>query len=477
MAHARSDVTAVPDGTANSSGHAGALRFDHDHIRTHDEASAAGRAARGDVPRKAHAEFRPRKDRDPMRILAEQNAMRVPELVPLRMKRMLQNPFTFYRGTAALQAADLADEPTTGANVTICGDAHLANFGLFSSPQRTMVFDLNDFDESAYGPWEWDVKRFVTSVVIAAQHKGFNTDKTETAALEAAASYRIGLRQMVDLPVLERYYLRGDVKRGSPNLHHTSQAVVDRALKAAEKRTSERVIQKITRRADDGTMFIAEDAPTLTHLPGADELAIENIVNEYRATLSPDISLLLSQYTATDVVRRVVGVGSVGTRCFLVVFTGPRAEPLVLQVKEAHHSVLTEFGGAAPVPPTVHRPSDEHLHGYRVVGNQRILQAVSDPFLGYIDVGDRSYYVRQFRDRNVSLDLDTLGRRPFNDYVNACGTSLARGHAQSPNAPFIAGYLGPATTFDDSVVQWAMSYAQQSLKDFTALRRSSLAAH
>ena len=477
MAHARSDVTAVPDGTANSSGHAGALRFDHDHIRTHDEASAAGRAARGDVPRKAHAEFRPRKDRDPMRILAEQNAMRVPELVPLRMKRMLQNPFTFYRGTAALQAADLADEPTTGANVTICGDAHLANFGLFSSPQRTMVFDLNDFDESAYGPWEWDVKRFVTSVVIAAQHKGFNTDKTETAALEAAASYRIGLRQMVDLPVLERYYLRGDVKRGSPNLHHTSQAVVDRALKAAEKRTSERVIQKITRRADDGTMFIAEDAPTLTHLPGADELAIENIVNEYRATLSPDISLLLSQYTATDVVRRVVGVGSVGTRCFLVVFTGPRAEPLVLQVKEAHHSVLTEFGGAAAVPPTVHRPSDEHLHGYRVVGNQRILQAVSDPFLGYIDVGDRSYYVRQFRDRNVSLDLDTLGRRPFNDYVNACGTSLARGHAQSPNAPFIAGYLGPATTFDDSVVQWAMSYAQQSLKDFNALRRSSLAAH
>jgi uncharacterized protein (DUF2252 family) len=390
------------------------------------------------------------------------------------MKRMLQNPFTCYRGTAALQAADLAGGPTTGANITICGDAHLANFGLFSSPQRTMVFDLNDFDEAAYGPWEWDVQPFVTSVVIAAQHKGFNADRTETAALEAAASYRIGLRQMVDLPVLERYYLRGDVKRGSPNLHHTSQAVVDRALKAAEKRTSERVIQKITRRADDGTVFITEDPPTLTHIPGGDELQVEDIVDQYRSTLSPDISLLLSQYTATDVVRRVVGVGSVGTRCYLVVFTGPRAEPLVLQVKEARHSVLTEFGGAAPVPPTVHTPSDERLHGYRVVGNQRILQAVSDPFLGYIDVGERSYYVRQFRDRNVSLNLDSLGRRPFNDYVDACGTSLARGHAQSPNAPFIAGYLGSATTFDDAVVQWAMAYAEQSLKDFQALRKSPL---
>jgi uncharacterized protein (DUF2252 family) len=392
------------------------------------------------------------------------------------MNRMLQNPFTFYRGTAALQAADLAEGPTTGADVTICGDAHLANFGLFSSPQRTMVFDLNDFDEAAYGPWEWDVKRFVTSVVIAAQHKGFNADRTETAALEAAASYRIGLRQMVDLPLLERYYLRGDVKRGSPNLHHTSQAVVDRALKAAEKRTSERVIQKITRRAEDGTVFIAEDPPTLTHIPGGDELQVEDIVDRYRSTLSPDISLLLSQYTATDVVRRVVGVGSVGTRCYLVVFTGPRAEPLVLQVKEARRSVLTEFGGAAPVPPTVHAPSDDRLHGYRVVGNQRILQAVSDPFLGYIDVGERSYYVRQFRDRNVSLNLDSLGRRPFNDYVDACGTSLARGHAQSPNAPFIAGYMGSATTFDDAIVQWAMAYAEQSLKDFHALRASFASA-
>jgi uncharacterized protein (DUF2252 family) len=465
MAHDQSDSESKAEGS---------LRFDHDHIRTHDEATAAGRAARGDVPRKSHAEFAPRGDRDPLGILATQNESRVPELVQLRMKRMLQNPFTFYRGTAALQAADLAGGPTTGANITICGDAHLANFGLFSSPQRTMVFDLNDFDEAAYGPWEWDVKRFVTSVVIAAQHKGFNADRTETAALEAAASYRIGLRQMVDLPVLERYYLRGDVKRGSPNLHHTSQAVVDRALKAAEKRTSERVIQKITRRADDGTVFITEDPPTLTHIPGGDELQVEDIVDQYRSTLSPDISLLLSQYTATDVVRRVVGVGSVGTRCYLVVFTGPRAEPLVLQVKEARHSVLTEFGGAAPVPPTVHTPSDERLHGYRVVGNQRILQAVSDPFLGYIDVGERSYYVRQFRDRNVSLNLDSLGRRPFNDYVDACGTSLARGHAQSPNAPFIAGYLGSATTFDDAVVQWAMAYAEQSLKDFQALRKSPL---
>jgi uncharacterized protein (DUF2252 family) len=387
---------------------------------------------------------------------------------------MLQNPFAFYRGTAAIQAADLAGTPVTGTDVTICGDAHIANFGLYASPQRSMVFDLNDFDEAAYGPWEWDVKRFVTSVVVAAQHKKLSRSHTETAALEAAASYRIGLRQLVELPALERYYVRTDVGHDSNRFHPSSQKVIDRALKAAQKRTSERVIQKITRRADDGSIFIKENPPTLTHVPVGDEAFVTGIVEKYRETVPADVSVLLSQYTITDVVRRVVGVGSVGTRCYIIVLTGPRGEPLVLQAKEATHSVLTEFGEAASALPPDLPSQGTKQHGYRVVANQRILQAVSDPFLGYIRADGHAYYVRQFRDRNVSFNLESLDTRAFIDYVDACGTVLARAHAQSPHAGFIAGYVGSSTTFDDAIVQWATAYAEQSLKDFHALERSSL---
>jgi len=450
----------------------GRLRFDHEHVTTYDELVEQGKAARGQMPRKRHGDYTPRTDRDPVGLVREQNEQREADLVPLRMERLLRDPFSFFRGTAAQQAFDLAPEQTTGANVTISGDAHLGNFGLYASPHRSIVFDLNDFDEAAYGPWEWDIKRFVTSVVIAARLKKFNDDRTETAALRGAAAYRIGLRQMFELDALERYYVRAEVKKNDERFHPTSQKVIDQALKQAKKRNAHRALAKITERADDGSAVIVENPPILTHVTVRDEKLVAGLLEQYRSSVTADIATLLSQYTVTDIVRRVVGVGSVGTRCFLVVLTGTRGEPLILQVKQAAASALQTHGQAAGAlpPELVDRPEQ---HGYRVVANQRILQAVSDPFLGYLDSGDDAYYVRQFRDGNVSFDTENLEPRAFLDYVDACGTSLARAHAQSAQAAFVAGYLGAKTNFDNAVVQWATSYADQSLADYKAVRKAA----
>lgn len=449
----------------------GRLRFEHEAIHSAAELFDAGKAARGKLPRSGHAEYKPATGRDPVGILRKQHEHRVSELVPLRLERMTASPFAFYRGSAAIQAADLRDAPRTGVDVTICGDAHLANFGIYASPERSLVFDLNDFDESAYGPWEWDVKRFVTSVVVAARQRGFKESKVQTAALEAAASYRIAMRQITQLSVLERYYIRADVHRGQR--HSSSQKVLDHAIEAASRRTSARVVRKITKRADDGSTMIAENPPVLSHVPETTEKRILGIVKRYLATVPSDIAVLLSQYVPTDAVRRVVGVGSVGSRCYIIVLSGPAGESLVLQVKEAVESVAVEFGGAkagrAPVFGDRVEPDE---HGHRVVANQHVLQAVSDPFLGWVKYDGHAFYIRQFRDQNVSIDTETLDFRPFTDYVDACGTVLARAHAQSPAAPFIAGYLGGGTPFDSAVAEWASAYADQSVEDYQALRKA-----
>ena len=449
----------------------GRLRFEHDTVRSASELFEAGKAARGELPRSAHAAYTPPEHRDPVGILRKQHEHRVAELVPLRLERMTASPFAFYRGSAAIQAADLRDAPRTGVNVTICGDAHVANFGIYASPERSLVFDLNDFDESAYGPWEWDVKRFVASVVVAARQRGFKESKVQTAALEAAASYRITLRQITQLSVLERYYIRADVHRGQRAA--SSQKILDHAIEAASRRTSARVVRKITERADDGSTTIIENPPLLTHIPEETEKELLGVLHEYIETVPSDIAVLLSQYVPTDVVRRVVGVGSVGTRCYIVVFSGPARESLVLQLKEATDSVAVEFGGAAAsCAPSFASRADSAEHGYRVVANQHVLQAVSDPFLGWVRHAGHAYYVRQFRDQNVSIDTETLDFRPFTDYVDACGTVLARAHAQSPSAPFIAGYLGGGTPFDSAVAEWASAYADQTMEDYQALRKA-----
>ncbi len=449
----------------------GRLRFEHAHVVSFQERFDDGRSARSSIPRGAHAEYTPRSDRDPLGILEEQNAVRLHDLVPLRISRMLANPFAFYRGTAAIQAADLRTGVDTNAEIVICGDAHIANFGLFASPQRTMVFDLNDFDEASYGPWEWDLKRMVTSVVIAARHKGYSEADARGAALASAIAYRDSLRSAMQLDALQRFYLAAIVTPGSSRFGKKTQKTIDSLLRAANNRTSARVTEKITELAPDGTRVVVENPPTLTHVDETLEAELTEAMRHYVRTVPSHVALLLSQYEITDVARRVVGVGSVGTRCFILMLTGPRADPLVLQLKEATASVVQQFGGIPRhVLPGMDPKTLRSHNGGRVVSNQRILQAVSDPFLGYLTFGGFDFYVRQFRDRNVSFDLDALGRQPFTDYVAACGALLARAHAQSPNAAFIAGYIGSSASMVTALVDWAFAYADQSLADFEALR-------
>ena len=386
---------------------------------------------------------------------------------------MLQSPFAFYRGTAAIQAADLAADQATGFDVVLCGDAHIANFGIYASPQRTLVFDLNDFDEAASGPWEWDVKRLVTSVVIAARDNGFSAADIRTRGADGCRGLPVVAALDARLGAIDRYYLHAEVRKDTGRFGPSTQRLINKAIKAAENRTSENVVKKIMTRSDDGSLQIVEDRPD-PHAHRAEiEAQLTEIFRRYRASVAPDVALLLSQYTVTDAVRRVVGVGSVGTRCYIAVLTGPVGEPLVLQFKEASRSVVHEFGDVPIDPaPGVDPELVESNHGYRVIANQRILQAVSDPFLGYLkgDLG-RSFYVRQFRDRNVSFDIGSShAARSSRDYVNACASLLARAHAQSPTAASISGYLGTSDTFDEAVVEWAHAYADRSYADFVMLR-------
>ncbi|WP_345761338.1 DUF2252 domain-containing protein [Diaminobutyricibacter sp. McL0608] len=449
----------------------GRLRFEHAHVVSFQERFDDGRAARSSIPRGSHAEYTPRSDRDPLGILEKQNSVRLADLIPLRTTRMLANPFAFYRGTAAIQAADLRTGVDTNAEIVICGDAHIANFGLYASPQRTMVFDLNDFDEASYGPWEWDLKRMVTSVVIAARHKGYSAADARASALASTLAYRDSLRAAMQLDALQRFYLAATVTPGVSRFGKKTQKTIDTTLRSAQNRTSARVVEKITELAPDGTRVIVENPPTLTHVDTTHEEELIDAMRHYALTVPSHVALLLSQYEITDVARRVVGVGSVGTRCFILMLTGPRADPLVLQLKEATQSVVQQFGGIPrhALPGVDPKTRGSHSGG-RVVSNQRILQAVSDPFLGYLTFGGFDFYVRQFRDRNVSFDIDALGRQPFTDYVASCGALLARAHAQSPNAAFIAGYIGSSESMVNAVVEWAFAYADQSLADFEALR-------
>ncbi|WP_440709288.1 DUF2252 domain-containing protein [Herbiconiux sp. YIM B11900] len=440
---------------------------------TLDESRRAGKALRRELPRTAHRE-RSGGPRDPLAVLEAQNETRLPHLVPLRTERMLATPFTFYRGTAGIMAADLEREPVTGLQVVGCGDAHLSNFGLFASPQRTLVFDLNDFDEAATGPWEWDVKRLVTSVVIGAREAGFDEPRIRSLALTTAAAYREGLREMMRLDALGRYFARIDTDAPRAELGSAAQKVLDKAVRQARRRTSAAFVEKVSTRAADGTLLIVEDPPVLTHLATSQEDEIEELFELYRGTVPADIAELLSHFTLTDVAMRVVGVGSVGTRCYILILTGPSGEPLVLQVKEAQPSVYETFGGVVPMgagsTPSAARPYVSE--GQRVVDKQRILQAVSDPFLGHLQFGGRDFYVRQFRDMKGSIETAALSFTAFASYGSACGTVLARAHAQSFEAPAISGYLGRSSEFDEAVVDWSFAYAEQSLADFEALRAS-----
>ncbi|WP_426322595.1 DUF2252 domain-containing protein [Microbacterium sp. E-13] len=442
-------------------------------LPSYAEHVAEGRAARDRVPREALAEL-PTDSRDPMGILDAQDAERVPELVPLRTERMAASAFAFYRGTAALMAADLGRSPSSGVTVGSCGDAHVSNFGLYASPQRTLVFDLNDFDEAAWAPWEWDVKRLVTSIVIAGQSTGRDDKVVREASLDAVRVYARAIGTGAKRSPLKRYYDRFDAIAAERAVDDDIRAAIDAAVKEAEKRTGARAAKKMTELDAEGRVVFLESPPTMTHVDAESEERVLRVFDQYVQSANIDIRALLQKYRLSDMALRVVGVGSVGTRCFVVSMQDGDDGVLLLQGKEAGQSVLIQYGEAEQ-PQVVTRFIDEHGDGGRVVGMQRILQSVSDPFLGFVrrstDGAQRDFYVRQFRDKKGGFDMDALDDKAFLWYADACAATLARAHGQSPSAASVAGYVGGGRVAGEAILEWAYAYADLSRADWQLFRR------
>lgn len=438
-------------------------------------AAAEGRALRSELPRSGHAELVLPQGRDPVAILEGQHVSRLAGLVPTRIGRMLQSPFAYYRGTAAVMTADLAAGPSTGVHVVCCGDAHVSNFGFFASPERTLMFDLNDFDETGIAPWEWDVKRLAASVHIGGREVGMGEDDCRSATVLAVAAYRESLRELMEMSALDRYYFRVDAERVRDMVRGKATR---KALEKARARTADRLLDALAVRDEDGGgLRIIDDPPIARHAGHATREQVDDLYRDYLSTLREDSAWLLAQFRPVDFVLRVVGVGSVGTRCYVIALEGPAGEVLFLQVKEAEPSVLTTYGG---MPSVITRGPEGAVHseGHRVVAGQRILQAQSDPFLGHIIgfAGERrehdrvDYYWRQFRDMKGSIDPSQLDGEHFTAYGELCGRLLARAHGQSPGAAPAAGYLGGGGRFDESVADWAAAYADVCAQDYEELR-------
>jgi uncharacterized protein (DUF2252 family) len=444
------------------------------------ERRVRGKAARAEVPRESHAEWKPPADRpDPVALLESQGAARVPDLVPVRYGRMMETPFTYYRGAALPMASDLAGTPATGMIVQACGDAHLSNFGLFGSPERKLVFDVNDFDETLPGPWEWDVKRLAASLEVAARENGFSDKDRRKIVLASAARYREVIRQLAGMTNLDVWYTQVDIEefraRFDNMLRQRQRKALDKGLAKARTRDSMQELQKLTR-IEDGQPRITPDPPIiipirdlLGELPESVDIAAElrSLVGKYRRTLQADRRVLLEQYEVADMARKVVGVGSVGTRCWIVLLLGrDDSDPLFLQIKEAEESVLARFAG----------PSRFTNQGERVVSGQRLMQAASDIFLGWqrfvgLDGTARDFYVRQLRDWKFSVDIATMIPRGLRLYGELCGLTLARAHARSGDEIAMAAYLGNSEVFENAIADFAAGYADQNerdFKDFTA---------
>ena len=443
------------------------------------ERAARGKAARAEVPRNSHAEFDVPSDRpDPLALLEEQARSRLPELVPVRWGRMMVSPFTYYRGAALPMASDLAATPVSGLAVQACGDAHLSNFGIFGSAERRLVFDVNDFDETLPGPWEWDVKRLAASLEVAARGNGFPGKQRREIVAAAVAQYRLAMRTFAGMTNLDVWYARADMDQlraqFESQLKTQQRKMVDESLAKARTRDSMQEVAKLTRLVN-GQPRIISDPPLLVQM---DDLAsaqtdiaslktqLPRLIAAYRRTLVTDRRYLLDQYEFCDLARKVVGVGSVGTRCWIVLMLGrDGADPLFLQVKEAEASVLSRFAGA----------SKHANQGQRVVVGQRLMQATSDIFLGWhrteegLDGLPRDFYVRQLRDWKFSVDIETMAPPGLSLYGALCGWTLARAHARSGDRIAIAAYLGSSEVFDQAITLFAAAYADQNERDHQSL--------
>ncbi|MDH6610532.1 uncharacterized protein (DUF2252 family) [Streptomyces sp. SAI-208] len=421
-----------------------------------------GRAARSRVARSAHGGWIPSADRpDPVAVLERQGRDRLTELLPIRYGRMSASPLAFLRGAAAVMAADLAAQPHTGLTVQLCGDAHLLNFGLYASPEGSLRFGLDDFDETFPGPFEWDVKRLAASVAVAARENGHSEPKAHRAAGEAVTAYRTAMRRLAGMGELEVWYAGVDADSLLPLVHSSGhRRRVESSLSRARRRTSLQALGKLTE-VVDGRRRIIHDPPLLQPAGNPDTAGLRKIFSDYRSTLSEERRLLLDRYRFVDAARKVVGVGSVGLRCFIVLLAGRDADDLLfLQIKEARTAVLEE-----------HLPHGPYVHpGRRVVVGQRLLQAESDIFLGWMSGPQgRAYYWRRLRDTKGAVDVAGMSPADLRAYARLCGTTLARAHARSGDRIAIAAYLGGADTFDRAVADFALAYAARTTSDHTAL--------
>ena len=442
------------------------------------ERAAHGKAARAEVPRSSHAVYEPPARRaDPIKLLERQAKTRVPELVPIRYGRMLVSPFTFYRGAALIMASDLAATPRSGLHVQCCGDAHLSNFGVFGSPERRLVFDLNDFDETLPGPWEWDVKRLAVSMLIAAQNNDFAGKDQDQVVLDTVESYRSAMAGFAGMKNLDVWYahleIESALKELGSQLQPKAVKKTEKALAKARTKDSMAAFSKLTHVVDGEARIVAEPpliVPIDDLLQGEerDEMfdALHEVLRSYRATLEYDRRVLLEEFRLTDLARKVVGVGSVGTRAWIALLLGRDGEdPLFLQMKEAEASVLEEFVA----------PSEFDNHGERVVTGQRLMQASSDIFLGWlhvesgVDGQERDFYGRQLKDWKGSAEIEQLVPAGMAAYGKLCGWTLARAHARSGDRIAIAAYLGKGNSFDRAIVEFSHAYAEQNERDYQAL--------
>ena len=443
------------------------------------ERTARGKAARSEVPRSSHAVYEPATTRpDPVELLERQAATRVPELVPIRYGRMLVSPFTFYRGGAMIMAHDLVATPRSGLQVQCCGDAHLSNFGVFASPERRLVFDINDFDETLPGPWEWDVKRLAVSMLIAARDNGYPVKDQERVVLDTVGRYRTAMREFAGMQNLAVWYARLEIESLlAERAAQFKRGMVERAGKALAKartRDSMTAFSKLTR-AVDGQVQIVDQSPLIVPLaqlaPGGerDQLleTLRALMRGYRDSLERDRRVLLEEFHLTDFARKVVGVGSVGTRAWIALLIGRDGDdPLFLQLKEAEASVLEEHLG----------PSEFKNHGQRVVTGQRLMQAASDIFLGWlhvkqspVDGQSRDFYGRQLKDWKGSAELDQMDPERMAIYGKLCGWTLARAHARTGDRIAIASYLGNGPKFDRAILEFSDAYAEQNERDYQQL--------
>jgi uncharacterized protein (DUF2252 family) len=449
---------------------------------TKTERAARGRAARAEVPRSAHEAVAFPEPRDPVALLEEQAVTRVPELVPIRYGRMLVSPFAFYRGGALIMAEDLARTPSSGLHVQLGGDVHLSNFGVFGSPERNLVFDINDFDETAPGPWEWDVKRLAASFAIAGRENGFSGKERRAVVLDAVRSYREAMTAFAEMRNLDVWYSQLAAEKAvaefSAGVDPTRRKKAEADIEKSRSKDSMHAFDKLTHLVD-GEPRIISDPPLIVPIDellpaGIERHSLEkemrDLIRSYRRTLENDRRHLLEQFTVVDLARKVVGVGSVGTRDWIALFLGADCQdPLFLQIKEAQPSVLERFVGK----------SEYQNSGERVVAGQRLMQATSDIFLGWqhgssgVDGQERDFYVRQLKDWKGSFSFEAAVPAGAAAYGRACGWTLARAHARSGDRIAIASYLGKSDVFDRAIAAFAETYADQNEKDYDALRHAA----